>query len=283
MRFVNISAYKFVTLSPEYTIDLRFKFKQKADELFLKGTILLSNEGVNMFLSGTPDNMDTMKAFVTSFAEFEDLWFRDSYSDHQPFNRMLVRLKKEIISMGCDEIQPEKQTAPHLEPEQFKQWYDDGKDMLVLDTRNDYEIRLGTFEDAVDLDIDHFRKFPEAIKNLPEAFKKKPIVTFCTGGVRCEKAADLMQRAGFEEVYQLNGGIINYFEKCGGDHYDGDCFVFDKRVALNAKLEETDNVQCYSCREPLTMEQLDTCGGECPYCHQRGGLPNVDSNIADTL
>ena len=282
MHFVNISAYKFVTLTPEQTIDMRFKFKEKALALHMKGTILLSLEGVNMFLAGTRENMDAMKAYVTSFAEFEDLWFRESFSDHQPFNRMLVRLKKEIISMGCAEIEPEKHTAPHLEPKEFKQWYDEGKDMVVLDTRNDYEIRLGTFEKAVDLNIDHFRQFPEAIARLPESFKKKPVVTFCTGGVRCEKAAELMERAGFENVYQLNGGIINYFDEVGGEHYDGDCFVFDKRVALNSKLEETDSVQCYMCREPLTMEQLDACRGECPYCHQSGGLPNVDDSQAAT-
>lgn len=283
MHFVNISAYKFVTLSPEYTIDLRFKFKEKALSLHLKGTILLSNEGINMFLSGTRDNMDAMKQYIGNIPEFEDIWYKESFSDHQPFNRMLVRLKKEIISMGCPDIEPEKHTAPHLEPETFKEWYENGTDMVVLDTRNDYEIRLGTFDDAVDLNIDHFRKFPEAIARLPESFKKKPVVTFCTGGVRCEKAAELMERAGFEQVYQLNGGIINYFEKCGGEHWKGDCFVFDKRVALNPKLEETDSVQCYMCRKPLTIEQLQECGGECPYCHQSGGLPNVDSNIADSL
>lgn len=283
MQFVNISAYKFIELSPEYTIDLRFKFKEKAMELDLKGTILLSNEGINMFLSGTRDNMDAMKAYIGGFPEFADVWYKESFSDHQPFNRMLVRLKKEIISMGCPDIEPEKHTAPHLEPEELHKWYDEGKDMVILDTRNDYEIRLGTFDNAVDLNIDHFRQFPEAIARLPESFKKKPVVTFCTGGVRCEKAAELMERAGFEEVYQLNGGIINYFEKCGGDNWQGDCFVFDKRVALNPKLEETDSVQCYMCREPLTMQQLDECGGECPYCHQRGGLPDVDANVADSL
>lgn len=283
MQYVNISAYKFMTLDPEFTIDLRFKLKEKAEALSLKGTILLSNEGANMFLSGTRDNMDEMKAFIGSFEGFEDIWYKESFSDNQPFNRMLVRIKKEIISMGCSEIEPEKHTVTHLDPELFKQWYDDGKDMVVLDTRNDYEIRLGTFENAVDLEIDHFRQFPEAIARLPESFKKKPVITFCTGGVRCEKAGELMERAGFEEVYQLNGGIINYFEKCGGDHYEGDCFVFDKRVALNSQLEETDSVQCYSCREPLTAEQLDQCGGECPYCHQRGGLPNVDGDATHTV
>jgi predicted sulfurtransferase len=195
-----------------------------------------------------------------------------------------VRLKKEIISMGCPEIEPEKQTAPHLEPVDFKQWYDEGKDMIVLDTRNDYEIRLGTFEAAMDLGIDHFRQFPEAIKKLPESFKKKPVVTFCTGGIRCEKAAELMKREGFEQVYQLNGGIINYFEQCGGDHYEGECFVFDKRVALDPALQETQAVQCYKCREPLTIDQLQECGSECPYCHQSGGLPKMESNHAtDTL
>ena len=121
----------------------------------------------------------------------------------------------------------------------------------MLDTRNDYEVRIGAFDNAVDLGIKHFRDFPAALAKLPESAKKKPVVTYCTGGIRCEKAAELMSQEGFEQVYQLDGGIINYFEKCAGDHYHGECFVFDQRVALDPELKETKTVQCYACEIQL--------------------------------
>ena len=188
---------------------------------------------------------------------------------------MLVRLKREIISMGIDEIQPEKQTVPRISPQQLKQWYDDGRDMVVLDTRNAYECALGSFDNAVDLDLDTFRQFPDAIDWVSEEIKSKPVVTFCTGGIRCEKAAELMKRKGFQNVYQLDGGILNYFEQIGGEHWHGECFVFDKRVALNTQLQETDTTQCYACRQVLTIDQQSA--SECPHCqHMRDSRAGVN-------
>lgn len=283
MKIVNVSAYRFVNLAPEETIAMRFDLKEKAVALGLKGTILLSTEGINLFLAAEREPLEHFKRHLESYPVFEGLWYKESLSEEQPFNRLLVRLKKEIISMGRQEVKPLKHTAPHLKPEEFKGWYEREKDMIVLDTRNDYEIRLGTFQQAMDLGLDHFRQFPEAIKKLPESFKKKPVVTFCTGGIRCEKAAELLLQEGFEEVYQLEGGIIHYFERCGGAYYEGECFVFDKRVALDAELRETQAVQCYKCREPLTEDQLQAGGGECPYCHQRGGLPDAHASAAPPL
>lgn len=264
--FLNISSYKFLDLPAEGLPQLKYHLLNQATELQLKGTILLSTEGINMFLSGLTDNMKAFQQFLKFETEFKDLTYKDSYSKDQPFTRMLVRIKKEIISMGCPTIRPMRKTAPHLDPQELKAWYEQNKDMVILDTRNDYELRLGTFENAVDLNIKSFRAFPEAIKKLPEEFRKKPVVTFCTGGIRCEKAAQYMLDEGFEEVYQLDGGILNYFEKVGGDHYEGECFVFDKRVAVDPSLEETDTVQCYACRSPITVKEQKQSKGECPYC-----------------
>jgi len=266
MNIVNISAYKFVTLTAESLPDLRSDLKAEADVCELKGTILLCAEGINCFLAGTRDNIDRFKAFLKARPPFSDLPYKESFSDYQPFSRMLVRLKKEVISMGRSEIEPEKKKAPYISPEKFKRWYEEKKDMIVLDTRNDFEVALGTFDDAVDLDIETFREFPDTVTLMSDEVKNKPVVTFCTGGVRCEKAAQYMLDHGFKEVYQLDGGILNYLEKCGGDHYHGECFVFDKRVALDADLKETETKQCYSCRGVVTPKQQND---PCPLCGGR--------------
>ncbi len=266
-QILNIAAYRFVHLSMDDLPTLRGRLKDKANQYQLKGTILLSEEGINLFLAGLADNVEKFQAVLNGITSFKDLTYKNSWSKEQPFTRMLVRLKKEIISMGCEEVQPEKHTAPYISPEDFKEWYDKNKDMVVLDTRNDYEMRLGTFKNAVDLNLDHFRQFPQAIKQLSKEAKNKPVVTFCTGGIRCEKAAELLLSEGFNEVYQLDGGILNYFEQCGGDHYDGDCFVFDKRVAVDAQLKETEALLCFSCREPLAITDC-TDDYVCKYCQQ---------------
>ena len=261
---INVSAYRFVALNAERLGDIKQDLLSCAKSLDLKGTVLLSTEGINLFVAGTPAEIDSFFLKLDSYDEFHQLPRKDSLSDHQPFTRMLVRIKKEIISMGCEHIKPHENTAPHLAPETFKKWYDENKDMVVLDTRNDYEVNLGTFKDAIQLDIKTFREFPSAIASLPEEIKDKPIVTFCTGGIRCEKAAELMQQEGFNNVYQLDGGILNYFEKCEGSHYDGECFVFDKRVAVDSQLQETQTTQCYACRMPLHASH--PYGEACPHC-----------------
>ncbi len=277
MAFINIAAYKFITLSAAELPELRASLKKEADALNIKGTILLSQEGINLFLAGSRAAIDAYQAFLATYSAFNDLVYKESPSSHQPFTRMLVRLKKEIIAMGCDEIKPEEHTAPHLSPQMLKQWYEDGKDMVVLDTRNDYEVALGTFKDAVDLNIETFRDFPNVVDMLPDEVKEKPVVTFCTGGIRCEKAAELMLRKGFKNVYQLDGGILNYFEQCGGDFYDGECFVFDKRVAVDANLQETATRQCYACRNPLPLAE-QAADAICPHCHRDTGGKRAAAN-----
>lgn len=264
----NLAAYKFVPLANLKLLRERLLARCKAWKL--KGTILLSTEGINLFVAGAPPETENLLAELRSIAGLEDLTPKVSESDKQPFTRMLVRIKREIIAFGVPGIDPSRQTSPKLPPHELKRWLDEGRPITLLDTRNDYEVKLGTFRNAVALPIDHFREFPEAARKLPPELKRQPIVMFCTGGIRCEKAGPYLEREGFEQVFQLDGGILKYFEDCGGEHYDGECFVFDQRVGLNPHLSETESDQCYACLTPLTAEdQQDERfrkGISCPYC-----------------
>ena len=187
---------------------------------------------------------------------------------------MLVKIKKEIIAFGVEGIDPSRQSTPSIAPKELKHWLDEGRPVTLLDTRNDYEVKLGTFHGARPAGIDHFRNFPDAVRKLPSAMKDEPIVMFCTGGIRCEKAGPFMQKEGFQNVFQLEGGILKYFEECGGDHWDGECFVFDRRVGLDPKLNETGSVLCFACQMPLTLEdQADpryVPDVSCPHCFREG-------------
>ncbi len=269
-NFVNISGYKFVSL--ENLDELRLELRQQAYECRLKGTVLLSGEGINVFVAGTRTNIDSFVGHLKQNGEFADLKFKESTSDHQPFNRMLVRIKKEIIAFGVEEVDPETRTSQKLPARQLKEWLQRGDEVTLLDVRNDYEVEVGTFSNAVTLDIGHFREFPKSIEQLSDDLKKKPIVMFCTGGIRCEKAGPFLENAGFQQVFQLDGGILKYFEEVGGDHYDGDCFVFDKRVALDRRLNEAETKQCYACQAVLTKEEtaseLYQPPSHCPRCYE---------------
>ena len=264
----NIAGYRFVTLPDRDT--LHPVLQSVCDDLGLKGTVLLAPEGINFFLAGPQSSIDGFVSYLEKDPRFESIPLKVSYTDYQPFNRMNVRRKKEIISVGLDHIQPEFFTGDEIDPVEFKAMLDDGTFVHVLDTRNDYELRVGTFENALDLDIRSFRAFPEAIQSLPSTMKDEPIVMFCTGGIRCEKASAIMIEAGFTNVKQLKGGILGYFEAVGGDHWNGDCFVFDQRVAVNPALQETEVVVCFACRQPLSLEEQSSpqyvVGESCPYC-----------------
>jgi UPF0176 protein len=238
-EFLNLSAYKFISLSDLPA--LRDRLRRIAGSVRLKGTVLLSTEGINLFVAGRPQDAGAFLAALRSEPGLEDLTPKESTSPTQPFGRMLVKIKKEIIAFGVPGIDPARNPAPRLAPATLKQWLDEGRPVTLLDTRNGYEVRLGTFRGAVDVGISRFRDFPTALRQLPDALKTHPVVTFCTGGIRCEKAAPLLVREGFEQVYQLDGGILKYFEECGGHHYVGDCFVFDERVGLNAELQATEH------------------------------------------
>lgn len=236
MSIINIAAYKFINLSelPKLRADL----KKCCEELALKGSILISEEGINLFLAGAADSIGAFKIFLVNKVNCSDIEFKQSISDYQPFKRMLVKIKKEIISFGQPEISPAKTPAPRLSPQEFKQWLEQGKEMVVLDTRNSFEVQVGTFRGALHMGNHSFRDFPVAAAAIDSALKSKPVVTFCTGGIRCEKAAPLLKKMGFKEVYQLDGGILKYFEECGQAFFDGACFVFDQRIALNHELRE---------------------------------------------
>lgn len=267
--FANISCYQFARLSdlPSLKTELLAACKQRN----LKGTILLAPEGINLFLAGPRQAVDEVVALIRAIPGLENLVPKYSQSDHQPFSRMLVRLKKEIIAFGVDGIDPAARTSPKLKATELKQWLDAGKPVTLLDTRNDYEVKLGTFRGAVPAGIDSFRDFPQAVARLPEELKRQPVVMFCTGGIRCEKAGPFMEREGFEEIYQLDGGILKYFEEVGGDHYDGECFVFDQRVGVDPALRESASAQCHHCQTPLTAEEQEHPHYQppqsCPYCY----------------
>ena len=266
----NVAAYRFAELTDLKS--LRQRLLSLCRGWGLKGTILISMEGINLFVAGGSAEIDLLLAELRSIQGLEGLAVKTSESDHQPFSRMLVRIKKEIIAFGVDGINPARRTSPKLPPATLKQWLDEGRRITLLDTRNDYEIKLGTFRGALPAGIDHFRDFPQAVERFPESLKDEPIVMFCTGGIRCEKAGPYMEREGFREIYQLDGGILKYFEECGGAHYDGECFVFDQRVGVDPALRETETMQCFKCLSPLSeADQRDeryVPDKSCPYCFQ---------------
>ena len=270
-NIVNIAGYRFIDLDDRD--ELRQPFRYVCEKLNLKGTILLSKNGINFFLAGKQDSIDSYIEFLESDDRFIGITLKISYTDYQPFRRMLVRLKKEIIALGMDEIRPADYTGENIKPLEFKKILDNDEEVIIVDTRNDYETRVGIFENAIDLNLSTFKDFPKAIQNLPEEYKKKQIVMYCTGGIRCEKASVVMMNAGFENVKQLVGGILGYFEETDGSYWKGDCCVFDQRVAVDTELNETEYSMCFACREPLTREQRRSSNYKldsyCPYCVEK--------------
>jgi UPF0176 protein len=264
----NISTYRFAPLTG--LKDLREELAAACKGWGLKGTILLSTEGINLFIAGAVESVELLLAKLRGIPGLEGLEPKVSVSDHQPFNRMLVRVKKEIISFGMESIRPANYTSPKIAAKELKKWLDEGKPVTLLDTRNDYEVQLGTFKGALIPDIHTFREFPDAVRKLPDALKDQPVVMFCTGGIRCEKAGPFMEQQGYTNIYQLDGGILKYFEECGGAHYDGECFVFDQRVGVDPGLNESDYAICFACQAPLAAaDQQDPRhveGVSCPHC-----------------
>jgi UPF0176 protein len=238
MNILNVAAYRFVEL--DHLPQLRAAFKARAEELGLKGTILVAMEGINLFLAGEARKVEAFLETLRADARFAAIEVKRSWSAGQTFRRLLVKIKREIVSMQRPEFRLRESPAPRIAPQQLKRWLDEGRDLVLLDTRNQFEVDLGTFENARSLGLKSFSDFPRATPALPEELKRAPVVTFCTGGIRCEKAAPWLVSQGYREVYQLDGGILNYFEQCGSAHFRGDCFVFDQRVALDAGLRQVD-------------------------------------------
>ena len=244
MQILNAAAYKFVTLAE--LPRLRANLHERALGLGLKGTILLAPEGINLFLAGAGDGLEAFLAFLLADRRFAGMPVKRSDSAEQPFNRLLVKIKREIIALRRPDIDPARNPAPRLAPRELKRWLDEGRDLLLIDTRNRFEVELGTFEGAASLELNSFSELPRAAERIDPRWKARPVVTFCTGG------------------------ILRYFEDCGGAHFSGECFVFDKRVALDSGLKATGTTQCYVCQAVVTVAGQRSpdyiVGISCPHC-----------------
>ena len=237
---LNIAAYLFVSL--DNLPALRSKMLEECNARELKGTILLTGEGINLFLAGKTIAIRDFLDWLRSDSRFSPLEAKESWSDHQPFKKMLIKLKAEIIRMNHPSIRPESGRANFITPKKLQEWLDRGTDdmgrsVVMLDTRNAFEVEYGTFENALHLDIQKFTQFPKAIAAHKDQLADKTVVSFCTGGIRCEKSGLYMREIGMEHSYQLEGGILKYFEEVGSAHYQGSCFVFDQREALESDLD----------------------------------------------
>ncbi len=237
---INIAAYKFVAL--DNLEDRRLAVIAQAQSQELKGTVLLTPEGINLFLAGVQVHIDKFLGWLRQDPAFHDLEAKVSVSGAAPFKRLLVKIKREIIRMNHPTIRPEAGRAPAVDAQTAARWItqgqdDNGRQVVLLDTRNDFEIDVGTFEGAINWHITKFTEFPQAVLDHKDELAGKTVISFCTGGIRCEKAAIFMEEAGIEHVYQLDGGILKYFEETGGLGYQGNCFVFDERRTLDPTLK----------------------------------------------
>jgi len=245
MQILNIAAYKFVSL--EGLEELQAAVRDALHARAIRGTVLLAGEGINLFLAAPSGDIHDFLAWLRLDARFRDLETKESWSHAQPFRKLLVKIKPEIIRMNHPAIQPASGRAPAVNAATLKRWLDTGHDdagrpVVTLDTRNDFEADVGTFRNAIDWRIAKFTEFPQALLEHRKELEGKTVVSFCTGGIRCEKAAIFMREAGVEHVFQLDGGILKYFEESGHTHFDGECFVFDERRALDPALRPRVNV-----------------------------------------
>jgi len=277
-----MSFYRFVDL--EDPQGLKLSLQSLCDEKGLLGTILLAEEGVNGTLAGSREAVEAVFAWLSdTLALEESIEARWTEAAEAPFRRMRVRSKKEIVTLGRPDIRPQRSTGRHVSPDEWNAIIEN-PEILVIDTRNHYEIEVGTFPNAVDPGTDSFRQFPKFAEQLAEADKDRPLAMFCTGGIRCEKATALMLELGFREVCQLQGGILNYLEQIAEEdqRWSGECFVFDSRVAVDRDLAEGGYVQCHACRRPLSSEDLQSRdyreGVSCPRC-----IGDFDEDRAERL
>lgn len=264
--------YRFVSL-PDFE-DLRGPLRQRCEDLGLMGTILLAQEGINGTISGREKPLRRFFGRLAEDSRFAGLTFKESWSDEMPFYRMRVRLKKEIVTMGVPGIDPNDKVGEYVAPEDWNELI--GRDdVRLIDTRNDYEIHLGRFKGAEDPDTRSFREFPEWVDKELDPSKDKHVAMYCTGGIRCEKATAYLLEKGFENVYHLDGGILNYIESTDRSEsaWEGDCFVFDNRVTVDHDLAEGNYELCPACRMPLSVEEKQSSRFEknvsCPKCFDR--------------
>ena len=273
-KYLTAALYKFVGL-PNYPA-LQANIHAACVAHHIKGTILLAAEGINGTIAGLPENIHAVLHFLRTSPQFNgafaNLEHKESYADEHPFYRMKVKLKKEIVTMGVPSVNPNNTVGTYVKPEDWNALISD-PDVILLDTRNDYEVHIGTFKGAVNPETTTFREFPEYVAQNLDKTKHKKVAMFCTGGIRCEKASSYMLEQGFDEVYHLQGGILKYLETVEEKDslWQGECFVFDQRVAVKHGLEVGEFDQCYACRMPLSPAELKspqyTAGISCPHCY----------------
>ncbi|GAA4652503.1 rhodanese-related sulfurtransferase [Kistimonas scapharcae] len=262
--------YQFVSL-PDYQA-LREPLLSCLLDNGVRGSLLLAEEGINGTVAGSRAGIDALKAWLAADGRFTDLTYKESLSDDNPFYRTRVKLKREIVTMGVPGVSPVKAVGQYVEPEDWNALISD-PEVLLVDTRNDYEIEVGTFKGAINPETDNFRQFPDWVDKQLKPAKKQRVAMFCTGGIRCEKATSLLLEQGVEEVYHLKGGILKYLETVPASDslWQGECFVFDNRVTVNHDLEPGHYDQCHGCRRPITEDDkrspLYVRGVTCPYCH----------------
>lgn len=264
--------YKFVRL--EDFEDKRQPLLDVMTNNDVRGTLLLANEGINGTVSGTRQAIDALMAHLNSDERFNPIDFKESYVDEHPFYRTKVKLKKEIVTMGVEGIDPKQTVGTYLSPTEWNELLAD-PEVVLIDTRNDYEFQIGTFEGAINPNTESFRQFPKYVEDNLDPQKHKKVAMFCTGGIRCEKSTAYLKEQGFDEVYHLKGGILKYLEEMpeAQTKWQGECFVFDNRVAVNHKLEPGQYDMCSGCRMPLTAEDKQSekfqAGISCHYCFDK--------------
>ena len=268
-KYIVCALYKFVTL--ENYEAMRQPLLDAMLENHIKGTLLLAAEGINGTISGPREGIDNLLAYLNADVRINPVSSKESLHDDAPFYRTKVKLKKEIVTLGVEGIDPLKTVGTYVKPQDWNALISD-PDVTVIDTRNDYEIEIGTFKHAIDPKTQTFREFPEYVKEHLDPSKNKKVAMFCTGGIRCEKSTAYLKEQGFDEVYHLEGGILQYLEDVPKEEslWEGDCFVFDNRVAVNHDLEKSIYDQCYACRLPITAEDKLSvefeAGVSCPKC-----------------
>jgi len=271
-QIVVCALYKFVTLD-NYEA-LREPLRQVMEENGVRGTLLLAQEGVNGTVAGTRTAIDTLLAWLQADKRLAGIVYKESFDDHNPFYRTKVKLKKEIVTMGVEGIDPKKVVGTYVKPADWNALISD-PDVVLVDTRNDYEVQVGTFKGAVNPVTDTFREFPAYVKENMDPGKQKKVAMFCTGGIRCEKSTAYMKEQGFDEVYHLEGGILKYLEEVPQEEtlWEGECFVFDNRVTVNHQLEKGQYDQCHACRMPITEADKQHAhyvqGVSCHHCYEK--------------
>jgi len=271
-NIVVTALYHFVRLENFKT--MRQPLLDVMHENNVRGTLLLADEGINGTIAGSADGTKKVLEWLRQDERLKDFDSKESFTNEMPFYRTKVKLKKEIVTMGIQGIDPKNKVGRYVKPEDWNELIND-PDTVLIDTRNDYEVKIGTFKNALNPDTNTFKEFPQYVKENLDPKKHKKVAMFCTGGIRCEKSTAYLMEQGFEDVFHLQGGILKYLEEIPEDEtmWQGECFVFDNRVAVNHDLEKGQYQQCFACRYPITQEEMQSDkyqeGISCPHCFDK--------------